>query len=362
MEDEAFCWMQRLICVFYMGYIVWEKKFNRKKRNVWIVHSLTLKLWLMHFGNYFCQNLLIGWKSLRKWDSIYWFRICNLFSLPCNRYRNISKTTLKRAGIFRNLKTFSSWFTWLTLYLSHNQLKWFLCIDCRNLVHFYDLYSCIAHYGQAGSAGHYITYCLNGLNQQWYEFHDEHVRQPRSKSYGRIRWYPLQFPWIPEAGFQSRILVPVPVYLPLVPQIRNREPDTIIVSNRFRLPVPMIPSAKSDTNHILSFPTESYCRSQSNISEKIHYTSYTLQSHTITSILIRYFPHCSAATAYGFPTYSMKIFIGSPFRKAMNNNYQHIPKKIKSRESPTYNVISNTVRHPRGNRMTYISKNIDKYK
>jgi hypothetical protein len=40
----------------------------------------------------------------------------------------------------------------------------------------YDLFSCIVHYGRAGS-GHYVTYGLNNLNQQWYEYDDENVRQ-----------------------------------------------------------------------------------------------------------------------------------------------------------------------------------------
>lgn len=50
-----------------------------------------------------------------------------------------------------------------------------LVLDCVNEVHLYDLYSCIVHYGRAGS-GHYITYSLNGLNGQWYEYDDENVR------------------------------------------------------------------------------------------------------------------------------------------------------------------------------------------
>ncbi len=49
-------------------------------------------------------------------------------------------------------------------------------IDCRSKIHCYDLFSCIVHYGRAGS-GHYVTYSLNGLNQQWYEYDDENVKQ-----------------------------------------------------------------------------------------------------------------------------------------------------------------------------------------
>lgn len=49
-------------------------------------------------------------------------------------------------------------------------------IDCQSNIHLYDLFSLIVHYGRAGS-GHYITYALNNINQQWYEYDDENVRQ-----------------------------------------------------------------------------------------------------------------------------------------------------------------------------------------
>ncbi|XP_071043445.1 ubiquitin carboxyl-terminal hydrolase 20 isoform X2 [Parasteatoda tepidariorum] len=38
----------------------------------------------------------------------------------------------------------------------------------------YDLASVICHHGTAGS-GHYTAYCLNYLNEQWYEFDDQYV-------------------------------------------------------------------------------------------------------------------------------------------------------------------------------------------
>ncbi|CAF1317555.1 unnamed protein product [Adineta steineri] len=52
----------------------------------------------------------------------------------------------------------------------------FIHKDCRSKIHLYDLFSCIVHYGRAGS-GHYTTYGLNGLSGQWYEYDDENVRQ-----------------------------------------------------------------------------------------------------------------------------------------------------------------------------------------
>ncbi len=63
-------------------------------------------------------------------------------------------------------------------------------IDCRSKVHLYDLFSCIVHYGRAGS-GHYITYSLNGLNQQWYEYDDENVRQIDSTTVQNAEAYVL---------------------------------------------------------------------------------------------------------------------------------------------------------------------------
>lgn len=55
----------------------------------------------------------------------------------------------------------------------NQSILFILWIDCPYQVHMYNLYSCIVHYGRAGS-GHYITYCLN---QQWYEYDGENVRQ-----------------------------------------------------------------------------------------------------------------------------------------------------------------------------------------
>jgi len=51
----------------------------------------------------------------------------------------------------------------------------FIHKDCRSKVTNYDLFSCIVHYGRAGS-GHYVTYSLNSLTQQWFEFDDDIVR------------------------------------------------------------------------------------------------------------------------------------------------------------------------------------------
>ncbi|CAM4976055.1 unnamed protein product [Rotaria socialis] len=55
-------------------------------------------------------------------------------------------------------------------------MRSFIHKDCKSTIHLYDLFSLIVHYGRAGS-GHYITYALNNLNQQWYEYDDERVRK-----------------------------------------------------------------------------------------------------------------------------------------------------------------------------------------
>ncbi|CAF3091077.1 unnamed protein product [Rotaria sp. Silwood2] len=49
-------------------------------------------------------------------------------------------------------------------------------MDCLSKIHLYDFFFCIAYYGRAGG-GHYIAYALNNLNQQWYEYDDENIRQ-----------------------------------------------------------------------------------------------------------------------------------------------------------------------------------------
>ncbi|CAG5125310.1 unnamed protein product, partial [Candidula unifasciata] len=47
---------------------------------------------------------------------------------------------------------------------------------CKNEVTLYDLIAIICHHGTAGG-GHYTAYCLNHLNEQWYEFDDQYVTE-----------------------------------------------------------------------------------------------------------------------------------------------------------------------------------------
>ncbi|XP_037121519.1 ubiquitin carboxyl-terminal hydrolase 20 [Syngnathus acus] len=52
----------------------------------------------------------------------------------------------------------------------------FLAKDSPSQVTTYDLLSVICHHGTAGS-GHYIAYCQNVINAQWYEFDDQYVTE-----------------------------------------------------------------------------------------------------------------------------------------------------------------------------------------
>lgn len=55
-------------------------------------------------------------------------------------------------------------------------LKPFLAKESPSQITTYDLLSVICHHGTAGS-GHYIAYCQNVINGQWYEFDDQYVTE-----------------------------------------------------------------------------------------------------------------------------------------------------------------------------------------
>uniref|UniRef100_A0A674JRX9 Ubiquitin carboxyl-terminal hydrolase n=1 Tax=Terrapene triunguis TaxID=2587831 RepID=A0A674JRX9_9SAUR len=55
-------------------------------------------------------------------------------------------------------------------------LRPFLAKECVSQITTYDLLSVICHHGTAGS-GHYIAYCQNVINGQWYEFDDQYVTE-----------------------------------------------------------------------------------------------------------------------------------------------------------------------------------------
>uniref|UniRef100_A0A8W8LFE3 Ubiquitin carboxyl-terminal hydrolase n=1 Tax=Magallana gigas TaxID=29159 RepID=A0A8W8LFE3_MAGGI len=55
-------------------------------------------------------------------------------------------------------------------------MKKYLHRDCSSQVTVFDLHAVICHHGTAGG-GHYTAYCLNYLNDQWYEFDDQYVTE-----------------------------------------------------------------------------------------------------------------------------------------------------------------------------------------
>ncbi|ELV11787.1 Ubiquitin carboxyl-terminal hydrolase 20 [Tupaia chinensis] len=55
-------------------------------------------------------------------------------------------------------------------------LRPFLAKECTSQITAYDLLSVICHHGTAGS-GHYVAYCQNVINGQWYEFDDQYVTE-----------------------------------------------------------------------------------------------------------------------------------------------------------------------------------------
>lgn len=66
--------------------------------------------------------------------------------------------------------------TYVSFPLEGLNLKSYLHKDCQDEVTSYDLMSVICHHGTAGG-GHYTAYCLNYINDQWYEFDDQYVTE-----------------------------------------------------------------------------------------------------------------------------------------------------------------------------------------
>ncbi|ESO98933.1 hypothetical protein LOTGIDRAFT_113814, partial [Lottia gigantea] len=55
-------------------------------------------------------------------------------------------------------------------------MKHYLHKECQNEITIYDLTAVICHHGTAGG-GHYTAYCLNYINERWYEFDDQVVTE-----------------------------------------------------------------------------------------------------------------------------------------------------------------------------------------
>lgn len=110
----------------------------------------------------------------------------NMYSCEkCKKLRNgikYSRVLLLPEILTIHLKRFRHEFysskigTYVSFPLDSLDLKPFLHKDCTSEVTLYDLVAVICHHGTAGS-GHYTAYCLNYINEQWYEFDDTYVTE-----------------------------------------------------------------------------------------------------------------------------------------------------------------------------------------
>lgn len=66
--------------------------------------------------------------------------------------------------------------TYISFPLNGLEMKPYLHKDCKAEVTSYDLVAVVCHHGTAGG-GHYTAYCLNHINEQWYEFDDQYVTE-----------------------------------------------------------------------------------------------------------------------------------------------------------------------------------------
>ena len=101
-------------------------------------------------------------------------------------------------------------------------LRPFLAKECTSQITTYDLLSVICHHGTAGSecscptpappgphprasvtlrlsrpGGHYIAYCQNVINGQWYEFDDQYVTEVHETVVQSAEAYVLFYRWGP---------------------------------------------------------------------------------------------------------------------------------------------------------------------
>ncbi|KAK6484278.1 ubiquitin carboxyl-terminal hydrolase 33-like isoform X2 [Huso huso] len=110
-------------------------------------------------------------------------KFCKVQSLP-----EILCIHLKR---FRHELMFSTKIgTHVSFPLEGLDLQPFLAKDCAAQTTSYDLLSVICHHGTA-SSGHYIAYCRNDLNSQWYEFDDQSVTEVSESSVQNAEAYVL---------------------------------------------------------------------------------------------------------------------------------------------------------------------------
>nr|AAH19735.1 Usp20 protein [Mus musculus] len=82
-------------------------------------------------------------------------------------------------------------------------LRPFLAKECTSQVTTYDLLSVICHHGTAGS-GHYIAYCQNVINGQWYEFDDQYVTEVHETVVQNVEAYVLFYRKSSEEAMRER--------------------------------------------------------------------------------------------------------------------------------------------------------------
>lgn len=105
-------------------------------------------------------------------------------------------------------------------------LRPFLAKECTSQITTYDLLSVICHHGTAGSesshlapprphrgprafvtpaspaaGGHYIAYCQNVINGQWYEFDDQYVTEVHETVVQNAEAYVLFYRWGPGSAW-----------------------------------------------------------------------------------------------------------------------------------------------------------------
>uniref|UniRef100_A0A8C5V7E3 Ubiquitin carboxyl-terminal hydrolase n=1 Tax=Microcebus murinus TaxID=30608 RepID=A0A8C5V7E3_MICMU len=82
-------------------------------------------------------------------------------------------------------------------------LRPFLAKECTSQITTYDLFSVICHHGTAGS-GHYIAYCQNVINGQWYEFDDQYVTEVHETVVQNVEGYVLFYRKSSEEAVRER--------------------------------------------------------------------------------------------------------------------------------------------------------------
>ncbi|KAK1155463.1 ubiquitin carboxyl-terminal hydrolase 20-like isoform X1 [Acipenser oxyrinchus oxyrinchus] len=83
------------------------------------------------------------------------------------------------------------------------ELRPFLAKESPSQITTYDLLSVICHHGTAGS-GHYIAYCQNVINGQWYEFDDQYVTEVHETVVQSAEAYVLFYRKSSEESVQER--------------------------------------------------------------------------------------------------------------------------------------------------------------